>query len=126
MTVATDSERITKLEAKAEAYDKILQQNADTLQKVSCSLRQLVVLEERHQALDRRHEHLREEFNKLKDKQDTRKDEVDHIINAMQSATDLNTHGRGLWEKMLVPAIAGITSGVTVAIAVAMLFSNGV
>lgn len=121
----SDGERITKLEAKAEAYDRILQQNADTLAKVSCSLRQLVALEERHQALDRRHELLRHEFNKMKDKEDSRKQEVDHIISSIQTATDINSHGRSMWEKVITPAVAGVVSGLTVALVIAFVFSNG-
>ena len=122
--MATDSERITKLEAKAEAYDKILQQNSDTLAKVSCSLRQLVALEERHQALDRRHETLREEFNKMREKSDNRTNEVDRVISAIQSATDVNSHGRSMWEKMLMPAVSGIASGLVVGGILAMSFSG--
>ena len=121
--MATDGERITKLEAKAEAYDQILQQNANTLEKVSCSLRQLVALEERHQALDRRHETLREEFNKMREKNDRRTNEIDHAISTIQSATDINSHGRGMWEKVLMPAVSGVTSGLIVGLILA--FSLG-
>lgn len=123
--MVTDGERITRLEGKSEAYDRILQQNADTLQKVSCSLRQLVALEEKHQALDRRHELLRHEFNKLKDKEDSRKQEVDHIISSIQTATDINSHGRSMWEKVITPAVAGVVSGLTVALTIAAVLNNG-
>ena len=123
--MTTDGERITKLEAKAEAYDKILQQNSDTLAKVSCSLRQLVALEERHQALDRRHETLREEFSKLREKNENRTSEMDHVISAIQSATDINSHGRSMWEKILMPAVSGITSGLIVGGILATSLSGG-
>lgn len=119
----TEAERITKLEAKSEAYDKILAQNADTLVKVSDSLKQLVVLEERHQALDRRHEVLREEFLKERDRATTRDYAMETALHSSQSATDMNTHGRSLWEKVLVPSISGLVTGLTVGV-VLFLFTQ--
>lgn len=112
--MATDAERLTRLEAKAEWYDKILAQNAVALDKISCAFKQLVVLEERQQSLDRRHESLYVEFSKMREKQETRKDELDHILGAIHTATEINSKGRSMWEKMLLPVISGVSSGVIV------------
>jgi hypothetical protein len=73
-----------------------------------------VVLEERHQALDKRHETLNTEFNKMREKQEARKDELDHILGAIHTATEINTKGRSMWEKIVIPAIPGVVSGVIV------------
>lgn len=118
----TDGERLASLEAKADFYDKVIKQNADSLERLSESVRQLVALEERHQALDRRHEGLRNEFIETRKDQYERLKRTEDIIQLLNTNTELNSHGRDIWERFLIPAIGGISSGIVVAGTIYFLF----
>lgn len=123
-SMKSDSERLAVLEAKAELYDKLLQQNSEALQRLSESVQHLVILEERHQALDRRHEQLRIEFVDSRNNLAGKFQLLENSMRALSEQTTVNSHVRGLWERLIIPAVSGIASGVAVSGVGYLIFRN--
>lgn len=122
----SDAERLAKLEGKTEAYDKMFVKMTDTLDSINQALQKLIALEQQHQALDQRHIQLREDFAASAKHQGERLGKMEDRMQSLDQKTVLNSHGRSMWERILVPIMASTASGLVVAFAVYMFLQQNV
>lgn len=126
LRVTTEAERLAKLEGKTETYDKMFVRMVDTLDSINLALNKLVALEERHQSLDLRHQQLRSDFSENVKKRGERFERLEARVRDIEGVTGLNTHGRDIWERLIIPLISSATSGVLVATAVYFFLQTAV